>query len=92
MRNAMIAKGAATDITLCHVIFKNIGCYIWEDADASLQSCTILGGLHGVYAWGKCTVTVTDTAIEGTEKSGVCIRDGTKLTIKVRLRKSHTLF
>ena len=63
--------------------------YVWEDADATLENCTFDGGLHGVYAWGKCKVDVSSCKISGTEKAGVCIRDGCSLAMKARPTESH---
>lgn len=80
----MILKGAATCATLSNVTFKSLGAYVWEDADATIRDCSFHGGLHGVYAWGKCKVEVASCKISGTEKSGVCIREGCALVMTVR--------
>lgn len=80
-RCAVILKGAATCATLSNVTFKSLGAYVWEDADATIRDCSFHGGLHGVYAWGKCKVEVASCKISGTEKSGVCIREGCALVM-----------
>ena len=82
-RCAVILKGASTSASLSNVTFKNLGAYVWDDADAKIQDCSFDGGLHGVYAWGKCKVEVASCKITGTEKSGVCIREGCTLVMKV---------
>lgn len=82
-RCAVIVNGASTDANLSNVTFKNLGVYVWEDADATIQGCSFDGGLHGVYAWGKCKVEVSSCKITGTEKSGVCIREGCTLVMRV---------
>eukprot|EP00892_Ulva_mutabilis_P012007 jgi/Ulvmu1/9179/UM005_0279.1 len=46
LRSAFICKGAATAATLTNVTFKGLGCYVWEDADANLSSCSFDGGGH----------------------------------------------
>lgn len=83
LRNALICKGGATKVTLTEVTFKGLGCYVWEDADAVLKDCTFNGGMHGVYAWGRCQVEISGCSINGMEKSGVCIRDGVNLSMQV---------
>ena len=67
-------KGGSTNAKLTNLKFEHLGVYVWEDADATLENCTFDGGLHGVYAWGKCKVDVSSCKISGTEKAGVCIR------------------
>lgn len=86
LRNALICKGGATVSTLTNVNFKGLGCYVWEDADAVLTSCSLDGGMHGVYAWGRCKVQVIGCDINAMEKSGICIRDGVTLSVQVRAR------
>lgn len=84
LRNALICKGGATKINFDEVTFKGVGCYVWEDADAILTSCNFDGGMHGVYAWGRCQVQIDGCYITGMEKSGVCIREGVSLSMQVR--------
>ena len=83
-RNALIVRGATSDLTLKGVAFKNAGCYVWDDADAALDGCTVDGGLHGLYVWGKGDVTAERCTIRGTERSGVTVRDGATVTITAR--------
>ena len=82
-RNALIAKGTATDVSLTNVKFNNTGCYLWEDADAIVSECSFQGGLHGLYIWGRCDVTASKTTIKDMELSGVNIRDGATVNLKV---------
>lgn len=82
-RCAVILKGASTDVTLTKVDFKNLGCYVWEDSDATFRDCTFDSAMHGVYAWGKGKVEVTNCTITNSEKSGVCIREGAALVMRV---------
>lgn len=89
-RCAVILKGASTDATVSNCNFKSLGAYVWEDADATFQNCTFDGGLHGLYAWGKCKVEVAGCNITGTEKSGVCIREGCTLAMRVCSRYLRT--
>jgi hypothetical protein len=82
-RCAVIVKGAPSDLTATNVEFKNLGCYVWEDSDANFQGCKFEHGLHGIYAWGNCKVAVTNCTINDMEKSGICIRDGATLQMRV---------
>lgn len=83
LRNAFICKGGATAATLTNVTFKALGCYVWEDADAVLTGCRFDGGMHGLYAWGRCQVQLASCDITATEKSGICVRDGVTLSAQV---------
>jgi hypothetical protein len=83
-RNAIIFLGTRTSASLVNVACNSVGCYFWNGANASATGCTFNGGLHGLYIWGPCTVTVTDCNVSDTERACICVRDGAVVAIKVR--------
>jgi hypothetical protein len=84
-RNALIVKGSSSDATIQGCTFINMGLYIWTGADAKLNDCSMAGGLHGIHVWGNCDVSAVGCKIQGTELSGISIRDGAKVNIEVLL-------